>query len=513
MSQRLLTSVFLAFLTVYLLNSYVFKRQVQAPLEGLKAGQVYQLPSAKDLARPADRTIAYTAQRYDEQTLEIGNELFSATVSSHGGAVSALGYNEHKDAKGNPISTLHQSDDAQHEQKLFVVATQGEAPLEYDIEKSDDNLTAKATARAGDWHISKVFALQKDSYKVNLSVTFTPRSRSAEPLRPRLICPLPFQSEIVRDKVVGAVENAKGNGFDTVSGSKFVEQAWVAPQMFGGASTYFASMMISDDQNFAQRGYYKDYNGRHVSAILEGPELTSEKTYNFSFYIGPKKLSYLKKADARLEKMLVWGVLSYVTRFMRMMINMFHDFTDNYGLAIILLALLIRLLLLPFTISASRHMEEQKKLAPQISYIRKKFRSDPQAMHNEMMSLYRRHNASPFGMFFSVGMLIPQFLFMYLFNSILYSTVEFHNAPFFGWITDLTSKDPYYLLPVLFTLLMFAQPMGNDGSKRTLASWLVPCVIGAFLSGASAGIMLYIVAGLIFALLETRLKAIFSASK
>ena len=159
-----------------------------------------------------------------------------------------------------------------------------------------------------------------------------------------------------------------------------VEDGWVMPRVFGLENKYFIHAMINDEQKFAQRAYFALGGLQKVSAIIEGPTITQDTTWNFSFYVGPKEVASMDPVDPRLEQAMDYsGMWAPISRILLKILNWLFSFVHNYGLAILLLTFLIRLVLMPFSLKAERGMRGRAEMQKRLAYIQQKYKNDPQA--------------------------------------------------------------------------------------------------------------------------------------
>jgi len=172
-------------------------------------------------------------------------------------------------------------------------------------------------------------------------------------------------------------------------------------------------------------------------------------------------------------------------------LNFLAGFTKNYGVAIILLTILVRLILWLPSQWGMNQMKRMQGLQPQLKFINEQFKNDPKRKQEEMMRLYRENKVNPVGGCLPIVFQIPVFFALY---SVLGNAIELRGAPFAFWVTDLSVKDPYFVLPILVGGTMWLQqamtPVMGDPQQAKMMRWmsLVFCVM--FISMPS-GLMLY----------------------
>lgn len=169
-----------------------------------------------------------------------------------------------------------------------------------------------------------------------------------------------------------------------------------------------------------------------------------------------------------------------------------HKFTGNYGIAIILLTFLLKILFFPLTKQAAHSAAKMKKLNPEMAKIREKYKSDQQKMQMELMKFMGAHKINPMKGCLPILPTIPVFFALF---RVLSASIDLRHAPFYGWITDLSAKDPYFVTPVILTGFMFIQqkmtPMtGMDKSQERIMTFM-PVIFGVMMITLPSGLVLY----------------------
>ena len=229
---------------------------------------------------------------------------------------------------------------------------------------------------------------------------------------------------------------------------------WLALQ-----DKYFISVFIPED---ATGLVSKLENEMVVSAGLTLPAGAEEHVHKARLYAGPKQFDVLKSFEIGLEDTIDFGWFIYgswapvkaVAKPLFSVLRFINDYTHNFGWAIILLTLGIKLLFVPLQYKSYKSMQGMKDIQPKVVKLQEKYKDDKQKLNEDLMKLYREHKVNP------VGGCLPMFLqmpvFIALFN-ILYMTIDLRQAPFMLWISDLSIQDPFYVLPVLMGASMFVQ--------------------------------------------------------
>ncbi len=222
-----------------------------------------------------------------------------------------------------------------------------------------------------------------------------------------------------------------------------------------------------------------------------------EKTeYPFQVFAGPKYTSDLEavRVDGENPRLadVVDVTFAVLSRPMLALLKQFHRLSGNWGVAIILLTLFVKLVTFYPTQRTLMSAKKMQRLAPKIAALRQKYGNDRQRMGVETMNLYKAHGVSPFGG--CLPSLIQMPIWIALFSTLNYA-VELHRAGFFWYITDLSAKDPYYITPLLMGAVMFLQmrmsPAGTDPQQQKMMAIMMPVMFTGFSLFLPAGLSLY----------------------
>jgi YidC/Oxa1 family membrane protein insertase len=225
-----------------------------------------------------------------------------------------------------------------------------------------------------------------------------------------------------------------------------------AIEWFSQADKYFTATILYGSNGIV--------TGKRITAPKEiGDLLTTDLTVKekpeartFTLYAGPKSFTLLQAYGRGLEQMVDYGWFGILAKPMFWLLQQFYTITRNYGIAIILLTIVVRILLFYPSLKSATAMEEMKKIQPQLMAIREKYKKDPARVNQEMMKLYKEHKVNPMGGCLPMLLQLPFFVALY---NVLSVSIELRQAPFISfWIKDLSMYDPYYILPVLMGVSM-----------------------------------------------------------
>ena len=262
----------------------------------------------------------------------------------------------------------------------------------------------------------------------------------------------------------------------------------------GFQDTYFLAALIPQKSEGTEL-VMKKVSDTLAALRMGGPKasLPPQTQFNQSYamYLGPKDLDILKAFGSDLDRALDFGWFDVVAKPMRYVMKFFFQYTGNYGLAIIFLTVIIKILFWYPTHISYKSMKEMKKLQPEMAKLKEKFRDDKEKMNKETMDLYRRYKVNPMSGCLPIAIQIP--IFFALYKVLLYS-IEIRHAPFYWWIQDLSAQDPYYISPILMGASMFVQqwmtPTPGDPTQAKMML-IMPVVFTFMFLTFPTGLVIY----------------------
>ncbi len=230
-----------------------------------------------------------------------------------------------------------------------------------------------------------------------------------------------------------------------------------------------------------------------VSAVEPITQVAPGTTASFNnrLFVGPKLQSQLRQTADGLHKTVDYGVLTLLSEPLFWLIDRTHDVVQNWGLAIILVTLLIKLAFWKLTALSGRSMAKMRKLQPRLKALQERYKDDRQALSKAMMDLYKREKVNP-----AAGCLpiLIQMPFFFAFYWVLLESVEMRQAPFALWITDLSSRDPFFILPLMMGAAMWFQQRLNPAPPDPIQAKIMqvlPIIFTVFFAFFPAGLVLY----------------------
>ncbi|WP_457570682.1 membrane protein insertase YidC [Desulfovulcanus sp.] len=218
-----------------------------------------------------------------------------------------------------------------------------------------------------------------------------------------------------------------------------------------------------------------------------------------TYYLGPKDEKCLSKAPGNLQAAIHYGWFDIIAKPLIKILNFFYKYTGNYGLAIIILTIIIKLLFWPLSQKSYKSMNQMKKLQPMMAKIREKYKDDRQKMNEELMRLYKTYKVNPAGGCLPMFIQIPVFFALY---QALLGAIELRHAPFIHylpftnmvWLADLSAKDPFYITPLIMGATMFIQqkmtPAPGDPTQAKIMLFM-PIVFTFLFMNFPSGLVIY----------------------
>ncbi len=436
------------------------------------------------------------------KTLKFDGEKFSFLLSNHGMGISEVHLKGYTDRNDEEI--ILGKDKAYQIGQFFY----NEKKILFDLVELEPT-KFQGVATIGSVRINRLVEVEVENYVIKQSMQFenlhphfegfvlSLGDEVQEPVESSLIAP----SFEIQDYYL--IAQGKKERFEVVKGEKNTTK-FQGVSLFSLGTKYFTTAIIDDspirpdveiqyEGNETTQGFL-DYN-------LKGNTLSS-LDFNHTIYVGPKRLELLERVDPALTASINFGYFAIVALPILKLMKWFYSLVNNYGLAIIFLTLVVRTLLIPLAVMSHKAMKKMQVIQPLLKEVREKHKGDPQKLNQETMALMKEHKANPLGGCWPMLLQLPVFFALFKVTSI---SVELYKEPFFLWISDLSLKDPYYVLPVLMGVTMFFQqkltPTAMDPAQAKVMMFM-PIVFSLLMVGLPSGVNLYIFVNSLFAIIQ-----------
>ena len=480
-----------------------------APVQETPSAVASTEPEAIKAAKespPPEAAHGEPIQGETEQSLTIENELFKVVLTNRGGAVSSIVLKRYDDDEGRPLELVKDVDLSGRLLPLQLLVDGKPDDRLYAIERDGETVRLRWSDGAGNT-VEKTVGLAEKPYTVNVQIeekgTF-----SNVPVGlgtgMRNIGPKERENRFSKwgDVVLGAEGKPKRIRHAKVKEERTIDVS--ALRYFGFEDTYFLMVLrpaepvrslqitpftVPAPQTGKKKK--KDETILRLAAVPSGGRLEGE------LFTAPKEYDLLQKVDQGIEATLHFGIFHPISVLFLKALRWIHGWAGNWGLAIVLLTLLIRIALFPLMHTSTVSMRKMQKIQPKVKAIQEKYKKakkDPAArakMNQEVMELYKVEGVNPMGG--CLPMLIQLPILWALYTLFAYA-IELRHAPFIFWITDLSAKDPYYITPVLMTFTMWLQqklaPQAGDPQQQKMFR-MMPFIFGFMFMGFPAGLVLY----------------------
>ncbi|MDQ6989320.1 MAG: membrane protein insertase YidC [Mariprofundaceae bacterium] len=274
----------------------------------------------------------------------------------------------------------------------------------------------------------------------------------------------------------------------------------------GMMSRYFMMSIHGSDQDESYRYYYKG-DGRSYQAgmIHDGVIDQGDVVFNSTLFIGPKSVPLLEQAHVELERSVNFGWFAFIAKPMHEIMLWMNQYVSNFGVIIILLVIGLKIILFIPTQSAYRSMASMRKLQPEMMRLKERYGDDRAKMGQEVMAMYKKHKVNPLGGCLPILLQMPVFFALY---KVLLISIELRQAPFYGWIEDMSVQDPFFILPIVMGASMYIQqklnPQPTDPMQAKVMQFL-PILFTALFLFFPAGLVLYWVVNNILSIIQQRL--------
>ncbi len=444
------------------------------------------------------------AQQSPEILTPFVSENLAFDISSKGMGVKVINILRFKDRAGATVQLGHPAGEVMSLETRLLGHIE---PLDFQVEKVNPTLFV-GRAQVGNVRITKTLEIDADKYSLNFKIVAsgtdnkflgltTTLSEDIEPIVESGFLMPQYQNQEFfvessdnKDRVVFGKEDDKKN--------------WIGVKIASLGSQYFTQAILDRSNIIPEARGHVNHATKSAELSLQYPVLNGAQDFeiNFLAYVGPKSHALLHSIDSSLALVVDFGFFNWIGRQILWLLNAFYGLVGNWGLAVIGLTLLVRVLVLPLNIYSYKSMKVMQALQPEIKAMREKYKDDQQKQQQEMMALMKSNKANPLAGCMPVLLQFPIFIALY---QVLGNSIELYQAPFGLWIHDLSLKDPFYILPVLMGLTMFVQqkvtPNTMDPAQAKVLLFM-PLIFTFFMVSLPSGLTLYMLVGAVFSVAQ-----------
>ena len=525
-NKRLIIFLILSFSILTLWDSWERHHAPQAVNLGQVANPSQDnVPGAPAKAAPSVDTVTESLTVASGERLHIKTDLINAVIDTQGGDLRRLELTQHH-ATGDKSKNFVLLDDSQMPKQVYISQTGligDDLPnhkslytakgSEFQLADNSDKLEVRLSWDGGKGvQVDKVYTFHRGSYVVDLNYEI--KNGSSVKLDPWVYYQF-LHDSIPPPKAMMQTQTFTGAAYYTDAAkykkltfddmgkadlSQTAKDGWI-----GVVQHYFASSWLP--QNGVEREYYtKHLNGTlyAVGTKLAVGTIAPGATANVSarFYSGPQDQTHLKAVAEGMDRTVDYGHLYVIAEPLFWVLSEIQKLVHNWGAAIILLTILIKLAFYPLSAASYRSMAQMRKLAPRLQSMKERYGDDRAKLQQAMMELYKKEKINPMGGCLPILVQIPVFISLYW---VLQGSIELRQAPFILWITDLSAPDPYYVLPVIMAATMILQTRLNPTPPDPIQAkvmMIMPVVFSVFFFFFPAGLVLYWLVNNILSILQ-----------
>jgi YidC/Oxa1 family membrane protein insertase len=458
-------------------------------------------------------TVTKEIEKASSQPLIITTDLFSLEISTKGGGVQKAKLLSYPVEAGHPEESFVLMDNSP--ELLYI--TQGgllskqPAPTHedlysvssynYSLKEGEESLQVPLVWVSDKGiKVTKIFEFSRGSHLI--TIRYLVENESADIWQGRSYHQIkrasPNDGRHLINTYTGAVISSPEERYEKIDFDDMQDQKLESDIINGWAAMlqhYFVSALVPVDTEQTYRYYTKSLaNERYlIGAITPLQTVAAGEKVEVveKIYIGPKILRDLEKIAEGLELTVDYGVLWFIAKPLFLVLNKLHDLTGNWGWSIILVTIILKLIFFPLSAAGYKSMANMRRVQPRMMSIKDRYKDDKAKLNQAMMQIYKEEKINPLGGCFPILVQIPVFIALYW---VLLESVEMRQATFILWLQDLSSPDPFYVLPLLMGITMFVQqklnPAPMDPVQAKVMS-VLPIAFTVFFAFFPSGLVLY----------------------
>ncbi|CAD2226001.1 cytoplasmic insertase into membrane protein, Sec system [Pseudoalteromonas sp. 3J6] len=465
------------------------------------------VPSSTDGDLP---TAAISAKR---SVIDITTDVFTVKIDTRGGDIVESDLLQYEEVKGEetPFMLLGEFDGNQYFSQSGLIGLNGPdasangRPVYSTQQKSytmnGDELRVPLTfTDSKGVTFTKTYVFKKGQYDVALE--YTVNNTTAEPIQVQLYTQIKRtvqeKGSLVDQNYLGAAYGSSEEKYEKYSFSDMADKNLSINTQGGYVAFiqhYFVSAWVPmQDQTNTLYSLITKSNAAIIGVKDEAVNVQagSEQVLTATYYMGPKESDKLEAIHPDLDLTVDYGWLFFISQPLFVLLKWLHSILGNWGVAIIAITIIVKTLMYPLTKAQYTSMAKMRALQPKMKALKEKYGDDRQKFGQATMEMYRKEKVNPMGGCFPILLQMP--IFLALFYVFLEST-ELRHAEFVLWLTDLSAKDPYYVLPILFGASMFItqklQPMTVTDPMQQKMMTFMPVIFSVFFLWFPSGLVLY----------------------
>jgi len=448
---------------------------------------------------------------YQEKLLTVSSDLYNIKLSTTGAAIRAITLNQYREsnkADAKPYQYMPLTS-----QQLATYISSGSEGLAIPADLpfqpaanlpdtitlgSSEKVVSFSAATPSGLSIIKNYTFYPDTYQIDVKVELINKSAAALKgyFNLALVSSIPEEGEGMQD-IYSFVGPLSYNGEELLEDD--IEDLETSAKIYGdeivwsgNVSKYFLTIMAAGDSTKQIQVEKGDgfVQNKFVSPFIS-LESGQQTSLDYVSFVGPIDYDLLLATGHQFEQAKDYGFFSVLAKPLMLFLKFIYGYIGNYGWAIILLTICIKIIFWPLTQKSYKSMKGMQKLQPEMQKMREKYGNDKQRLNQEMMTFYKENKVNPLGGCLPMLIQIPVFFALY---QVLLGAIELRHAPFMLWITDLSAKDPYYITPIIMGATMFIQqkmtPTNMDPNQAKIML-MMPIVFTFLFLNFPSGLVIY----------------------
>ncbi|ATD04737.1 MAG: YidC/Oxa1 family membrane protein insertase [Pseudoalteromonas tetraodonis] len=465
------------------------------------------VPASSDSGLPASTTLA------KRSVIDITTDVFKVKIDTKGGDIVETDLINYKETKGSdvPYMLLGEFDGKQYFSQSGLIGLNGpdasaNGRPTYQSEQTSYTLTGDELrvplqfTDSNGVSFTKTYVFKKGQYDVGLE--YKVNNTTSAPVQVQLYTQIKRtvqeKGSMVDQNYLGAAYGTDEEPYEKYSFSDMADKNLNINTQGGYVAFiqhYFVSAWVPmQDQANTLYSLITKSNAAIIGVKDEAVNVQagSEQVLTATYYMGPKESDKLEAIHTDLDLTVDYGWLWFISQPLFVLLKWLHSILGNWGVAIIAITIIVKTLMYPLTKAQYTSMAKMRALQPKMKALKEKYGDDRQKFGQATMEMYRKEKVNPMGGCFPILLQMP--IFLALFYVFLEST-ELRHAEFVLWLTDLSAKDPYYVLPILFGASMFItqklQPMTVTDPMQQKMMTFMPVIFSVFFLWFPSGLVLY----------------------
>jgi len=378
---------------------------------------------------------------------------------------------------------------------LYSTAIDGKI-LQFDFNQKDENTFVGKAVYKG-MSITKSLRVNSEKFLIDVSIKLDGRGDNLFAVEHRISGEVQeaksvlFLPALQRNELY--IKTTNDDERKVLSTDEVLEkpELYPASKLVSLGDQYFAAAFLNTGKLLPETTYSQNNKLVDVKVSHEFSSQVKIDELEYSLFIGPKNVGLLSSISEDLNDLINFTFLGFISRPIIKALNFFFGVFGNYGVAVIVLTFLIRLMIMPLAVSSFKSMKRMQVIQPELKRIKEKYKDQPQILNQKTMQVMKENKVNPVGGCLPMLLQMPIF---FAFYRALSESVDLYQAPFFGWITDLSQMDPYFLFPILsmagMAIHQLVTPSSMDKMQKRMML-IMPIVFGILFVTLPAALTLY----------------------